>query len=177
MASKSPSCCPCSWREGGRLGRGWPSPPGEVEEEALVEQLALARNLKLPVLVHTPVLDKARITRRTLNLLRKSGISPHRVLVDHAFSRTVRVILECGHFAGLTIHPDELSGERATRLVQRLGSERLVLDSDLGDRPGDIVGLARTASLMARAGLSERVIARVAFKNAAEFLHVGGADS
>ncbi len=87
------------------------------------------------------------------------------------------VILECGHFAGLTIHPDELSGERATRLVQRLGSERLVLESDLGDRPGDIVGLARTASLMARAGLSERVIARVAFKNAAEFLHVGGDDS
>ncbi len=76
-----------------------------------------------------------------------------------------------------TIHPDELSGERATRLVQRLGSERLVLDSDLGDRPGDIVGLARTASLMARAGLSERVIARVAFKNAAEFLRVGGDDS
>src|SRR5262249_4538442 len=45
---------------------------GEVEEEALREQLALARKLKLRVLVHTPALDKARITRRTLNVLRAS---------------------------------------------------------------------------------------------------------
>jgi len=145
---------------------------GEVEEEALVEQLALARKLKLLVLVHTPVSEKARITRRTLNVLRASRIAPSSVMVDHAHSRTVRLILECGHYAGLTIHPDETSGERATALVRRLGSERIVLDSGLGHGPGDILGLARTASLMARAGLSRRVIARVAFKNAAEFLRI-----
>src|SRR5262249_21127853 len=104
---------------------------GEGEEEALGEAVALGRELKLRVLVHTPALDKARITRRTLNVLRASRILPSSALVDHAHSRTVRLILECGHFAALTIHPDEVSGERATALVRRLGSERLVLDSGL----------------------------------------------
>ena len=145
---------------------------GEAEESAFIEQLGLARRLKLPVLVHTPVVDKERLTRRILNLLKKAGIAPQRVMVDHASGRTVRTILECGYFAGLTIHPDELSAERATAVVARFGSERLILDSDLGDGPGDIIGLPRTAHLMLKKKLSEGVIRKVAFKNAADFFRV-----
>ena len=84
----------------------------------------------------------------------------------------MRTILECGHFAGLTIHPDELSAERATALVTRLGSERLMVDSDLGDGPGDIIGLPRMVNLMAKKKLSDGVIRKVAFKNAADFFRV-----
>jgi predicted metal-dependent TIM-barrel fold hydrolase len=145
---------------------------GDAEEGAFAEQLELSRKLKLAVLVHTPVVDKERLTRRILNLLKKAGIAPQRVMVDHASARTVRTILECGHFAGLTIHPDELSAERATALVTRLGSERLIVDSDLGDGPGDIIGLPRMVNLMAKRKLSDGVIRKVAFKNAADFLRV-----
>jgi uncharacterized protein len=145
---------------------------GEAEESAFLEQLDLARRLKLPVLIHTPVVDKERLTRRILNLLKRAGIAPRRVLVDHASGRTVRTILECGYFAGLTIHPDELSAERAAAVVARLGSERLILDSDLGDGPGDIIGLPRTAHLMLKRKLSESVIRNVAFRNAADFFRV-----
>ena len=145
---------------------------GNAEEVAFLDQLELARKLKLPVLVHTPVVDKERITRRVLNLLKQVGIAPQRVMVDHANGRTIRTILECGYFAGLTIHPDELSAERAAALVTRLGSERLILDSDLGDGPGDILGLPRIVNLMAKRKLSEPVIRNVAFKNAADFFRV-----
>jgi predicted metal-dependent TIM-barrel fold hydrolase len=145
---------------------------GAVEEEAFLEQLALARRLKLPVLVHTPMVEKERITRRALILLRESGIAPAQVLVDHASGRTVRLILECGHFAGLTIHPDELTAERAVALVRRLGSGRLVLDSDSGDGAGDLLGLARVASLLRRAELSEKLVSRVTHQNATDFYRV-----
>jgi predicted metal-dependent TIM-barrel fold hydrolase len=144
----------------------------EAEESALVDQLQLSAKLKLPVLVHTPSRDKERHTRRILNLLKAAGILPRRALVDHASGRTVRTILECGYFAGLTIHPDELSAERASALVARLGSERLVLNSDLGDGPGDIIGLPRVVHLMQKRKLSERVIHKVAFANAARFFGV-----
>jgi uncharacterized protein len=131
--------------------------------------VALARQLKLKVLVHTPVLDKERHTRRILTLLRESGVRPSRVLVDHANGRTVRNILGCGHWAGLTLHPEALKAERAVALVRRLGSERLVLNSDAGDGAGDILVLARVANLLAKAKLSERVVKRVAHDNAARF--------
>jgi predicted metal-dependent TIM-barrel fold hydrolase len=145
---------------------------GVVEEEALTEQLLLARKLKLPVLVHTPVTDKERITRRVLTILRTAGMPAAQVLVDHANERTARLILECHYTAGLTIHPDELSAENASALVRRMGSERLVLDSDLGDGAGDLLGLPRAANLMSKQKLSKRVVERVCFKNAAEFFRV-----
>ncbi|MFZ5471456.1 MAG: TatD family hydrolase [Myxococcota bacterium] len=141
---------------------------GETEEEAFTEQLALARRLRLPVLVHTPVEDKERLTRRALVLLRASDITPHRVLVNHANGRTARLILECGHFAGLTIRPDELSTEQAVGLVRKLGAERLVLDSGSGEGASDLLGLPRVASRLLRVRLSSAVVARVTFENARE---------
>lgn len=146
---------------------------GEDEEEAFAEQLTLARRLKLPVVVHTPERDKERHTRRLLALVRASGFPPARVLVDHANGRTVRPILACGYHAGLSIHPHALTAERAVAIVRRCGPTRLLLDSDVGAGVGDLLGLPRTVHLLVKAGLSDTVIARVAFDNASAFLRLG----
>lgn len=163
--------------QGGRvvaLGETGLHSGGEEEEETFLEQLALARRLKLRVVVHTPNQDKERHTRRILTLLRQSGVLASRVLVDHANTRTVRTILEVGHWAGLTLHPEALKAERAVALVRRLGSERLVLNSDAGDGAGDILGLARLANLLAKANLSERIVRRIARDNAVRFFQISG---
>lgn len=144
------------------------------EEEAFLEQLSLARRLKLPVVVHTPTKDKERVTRRALTLLRESGIRPGRVLVDRASGRTVRPILACGHLAGLSLHPDDLSAERAAALVRKLGPERLVVSTHAGDGAGDILALARMARLLAKGKLSERVVARVCHANGMDLFRVSG---
>jgi len=124
------------------------------------------------VLIHTPYTEKERLTRRTLHLLKQSEIARRWVMIDHANAKTVRTILECGHYAGLTIHPEELSVEGAANLVARLGSERVIIDSDLGDGPGDIIGLPRLLHRMAKHKLSPGVIRKVALKNAADFFRV-----
>jgi hypothetical protein len=146
------------------------------EEEAFAEQVALARRLKLPVVVQTPTKDKERVTRRTLSLLREAGIKPATVLVDRASGRTVRLILECGHHAGLTLHPDDLTAERASALIRKLGPERLVLDTHAGDGAGDILALARLARLLAKGTLSEPVVARVCLRNGLGFFRLTGAE-
>lgn len=146
---------------------------GPAEEESFQEHLALARRLKLPVVVHTPRREKERLTRRALTLLRASGIAPEKVLVDHAARQTVRLILECGHHAGLTLNPDELSDAQAVALVGKLGSARLVLDSDLGVGAGDLLGMPRVVRRLLRAGISEKVVARLSSQNARELLRVG----
>lgn len=145
---------------------------GAAEEDALVEQLRLARRLRVPVLVHTPEHERERHTRRLLTLIRAHGPPPERVLVDHVSPRTLPLVLGCGHWAGLTIQVGALRAERAVLLVKRAGSERLVLNSDAGGRPGDLLSLARAVHLLGRAGLSERVLSRVAWSNAAAFLGV-----
>jgi uncharacterized protein len=144
---------------------------GTVEEvEALLEQLGLAKELGLPVIVHTPHRHKERLTRRVLNLLREAEVPPERVLVDHASPKTVRTVLAFGYYAGLTVHPEELTAERAVELIRTLGPERLVLNSDCGDGPGDLLAVPRMARLLERAGLSARVRAAVLGVNASRLL-------
>lgn len=140
-----------------------------AELDALEQQLQLARRLMLNVMVWTPAADREAMTRQTLNVLRGSGLEPSRVLVDGADSRTVRLIRECGHFAGLTLHPDCLSPETATALVRKLGPERLVLDTGAGEGASDLLGLARAEHLLEKAGLSNAVVRAVTWQNAERF--------
>jgi len=144
----------------------------EEEEEAFLEQVALSRRLKLPLCVYTPRGDKERVTRRILSLLRGAALAPQRVLVDGASGRTVRPILACGHRAALTLHPEELTAERAVALLRRLGPERLSIDAKAGAGAGDILALPRLVRLLERAGLSQRLIGHVAYANAARWLDI-----
>jgi predicted metal-dependent TIM-barrel fold hydrolase len=147
---------------------------GPDEEEALVEQLQLARRLSVRVVIHTPAVDKERFTRRLLVLIAEHGPAASKVLVDHASARTVPLILARGHWAGLTVQVGELTADRAVQLVRRMGSRRLVLGSDAGDRPGDLLGLPRAVHLLERSGLSPALVRRVAHGNARRFFAVEG---
>lgn len=144
----------------------------EREEEALLEQLGLAQQFNLPAIVSAPGLDKERVTRRLLATLQRAEVEPARILVDGAVGRTVRVIRELGYFAGLTLHPDHLTVEKAVALVRSLGPERLVLDTAAGDGASDILALGRAAHRLDKAGLSSKVIRRVTLDNAAALFGV-----
>ncbi|MFN7132003.1 MAG: TatD family hydrolase [Myxococcales bacterium] len=142
------------------------------EEQILERQLELARELNLPVLVHTPERDKARVTRRVLSILRESALPPGSVLVDHASAETLRPIREWGFHAGLTVHPSRSSDRDVVKLVKAHGTEGIVLSSDAGDGVNDILALARTAALLESEGLSRTVVRRVLVDNALAFLGI-----
>jgi predicted metal-dependent TIM-barrel fold hydrolase len=90
--------------------------------------------------------------------------------VDGADAKTVRLIRECGYFAGLTLHPDCLAPEAAVTLVRKLGPERLVLDTAAGEGASDFLGLARAAHLLEKAELSKAVVRAVTTQNAERWL-------
>lgn len=154
------------------LGQLGLSGGGEREEEALLEQLSLARRFHKAALVSTPSVDKERMTRRLLAVLERSELARARVLVDGAVGRTVRAIRALGYVAGLTLHPDHLPVERAVSLVRTLGPERLVLDTGVGDGASDLLALGRAAHRLRKAGLSARVVRRVTLENAAALFGV-----
>lgn len=144
----------------------------EREEEALLEQLSLAQQFNRPALVSAPGVDKERLTRRLLAALKRSECDPGKILLDGAVGRTVRAVRELGYVAGLTLHPDHLSVEKAVALVRSLGPERLVLDTAAGDGASDILALGRAAHRLGRAGLSAKVVRRVTLDNAASLFGV-----
>ena len=144
----------------------------EFEEDALLAQLELAERFQLAAIVSVPDADKERVTRKLLATLQRSELPAAKIMVDGAVGKTVRAIRELGFHAGLTLHPNHLTVEKAVTLVRALGPERLILSSAAGDGATDILSLPRAAHRLEKAGLTASVIRRVTRDNAAALFGV-----
>ncbi|HWV38746.1 MAG TPA: TatD family hydrolase [Vulgatibacter sp.] len=145
---------------------------GAREESAFQTQLELAASLELPVIVHTPEHDKPRMVRRTLSLLREADAPPERVLVGGVDATTLRLVRSCGYTAGLLVHPSRIPADDAASIVRQYGAAGLVLASDAGAGPGDILAVPRTLHLLEVVGISPKIIRRVARDNAIAFFGI-----
>ena len=79
------------------------------EATVFLEHLDLAVRTDEQILIHTPHLeDKYQGTRMILDMLcDDSRINRERVLVDHVEEHTVRLVLDEGFWAGMTLYPGE----------------------------------------------------------------------
>jgi predicted metal-dependent TIM-barrel fold hydrolase len=157
----------------GPIGPGTGTPR---EEELLSRQLEMARDLRVPVLVVAPVRETARAIRRSIAILRESGVPPGHVLVDGVDAAGVRLLRAVGYCAVLSPSPAAASLADAARLVRTLGPEGIALASRAGDGLGDLLALPRAADRMARLGLSDAVIRRVCGRNALAALGLAPAE-
>jgi len=64
----------------------------DIEEQVVLQQLELARKLGLPVLVHTPHVEKRRGTERLIANCRDVGIDPDLIEIDHCTEETVDLV-------------------------------------------------------------------------------------
>ncbi len=55
----------------------------ELEDKYYRLQLELAKDLDLPVMIHTPHRDKKRGTSRSMDVCEEHGVDPTKVVVDH----------------------------------------------------------------------------------------------
>lgn len=158
------------------IGPVGPGGGGPREEEILLRQLEMARELRLPVLLAVPPGDGMAGVRRCLDQLRESGVPPERVLVDGAGARAVRLLRAVGTCAVLPLSSGQAAVDTAARLVRTIGPEGIVLASRAGDGGGDLLALPRAADRMRRLGLSEAVIRRACGRNALAVLGLAPAD-
>lgn len=145
------------------------------EERFFAEQLQLAKDLKLPVLIHTPHRDKVNGTRRSLALVREVGIPEERVMIDHLTEQTLPLVLESGCWRGHSVYPDtKMSEDRMVALLQRYGTEKMVVNSAADWGKSDPLKVPKTGEAMRQAGFSAADIEQVLFRNPIEFYAQGG---
>jgi len=146
-----------------------------AEDEVFAAQLRLAIAHDLPVLVHTPHRDKLAGTRRTLDVVRESGIDPGRVLVDHLNELTAPVVAGTGCWLAFSVYPDTKMDERRTVAVLReLGTERMLVNSAADWGRSDPLKTMRTAAAMREAGFDQADVERVFWRNPIEFYGQSG---
>lgn len=142
----------------------------DAEEKAFIEQVELAQELGLPILVHTPHRDKYRGTIRSMDVLRDAGVDPARVIVDHSTEETTREILDRGYWAGHTVYPEtKLTPQRFVNLFFEFGTERMLLNSSADWGKADPLNVPKTAALLERRGAAREDVQRLVWDNPVAF--------
>jgi hypothetical protein len=139
----------------------------KAEDKYFRQQIELAKELNLPIMVHTPHRDKKNGTLKSMDVLKEHGVSPSMVVIDHNNEETVKDVLDRGFWAAFTIYPNtKMGNERMVEIVKQYGSERIIVDSSADWGVSDPLAVPKTASLMQERGVSHTDIHLTCYKNA-----------
>ena len=140
------------------------------EEHFFARQVELAMKHALPVLIHTPHRDKVRGVKRTVDLLKEQRFPMERALVDHNNEETVPLVIDSGCVMGFSIYPDTKMDEpRMVAILERYGTDRMVLNSACDWGKSDPLKVPKTAALMRTSGFSDEEIEKVVWNNPIDF--------
>lgn len=138
-----------------------------TEDKYFRQQLELAKELEMVVLIHTPHRNKKVGTSRSMDVCIEHGLDPSRVIVDHNNEETAQEVLERGFWAAFTIYPQTKMGNaRMVEIVRQYGCDRIIVDSSADWGLSDPLAVPKTAQLMLERGIPEEHVQAVCYKNA-----------
>jgi uncharacterized protein len=139
------------------------------------QQMQLALEFDLPVLIHTPHRDKKSGTVRTIALVKASGIDPSMILIDHNTEETLPLTLDSGCWAGHSIYPDTKMDEtRMVALVKQYGTRQIIINSAADWGVSDPLKVPKTVEAMRAAGIPETDIETIVWSNPVNFFGQSG---
>ncbi|MDZ5646020.1 TatD family hydrolase [Nitrospirillum sp. BR 11828] len=138
-----------------------------LEDRYFRLQLDLARELSLPVMIHTPHRDKKQGTLRSMAVCLEHGLSPAQVVVDHNNEETVRDVLEQGFWAAFSIYPSTKMGDaRMVEILKRYGADRIIVNSACDWGISDPLAVPKTARLALEQGVPAEQVNLACYANA-----------
>ncbi len=138
-----------------------------AEEKYYRAQLEMAKEMNLPVQVHTPHRDKKKGTERSMAIALEHGIDPKMVIIDHNNEETVKSVLDQGFYAAFTIYPfTKMGNERMVEIVKEYGPTRIMVNSAADWGISDPLAIPKTAALMKIKGIDVETIRQVTYQNA-----------
>ena len=140
------------------------------EEQAFVAQLHMAVERDMPVIVHTPHVDKLRGTKRIVEIIAAEGVDQRNILIDHNTEETMPVSYATDCWCGMTVYPiSKLTPKRVSDIVRQFGSERMMVNGSADWGVSDPLSLVKVVEFMQTDGHDEAAIQRIVFDSAMAF--------
>jgi predicted metal-dependent TIM-barrel fold hydrolase len=138
----------------------------EQEEIIFRKQLLLADALKIPIIIHTPHINKFKGTKKTFEIIEDTQVEQSRIIVDHNNEDTIELSLSYDVFSGITVYPNtKLSPFRAVNIMKKFGLDRILINSSADWGVSDPLSVPKTALEMESNGFNEDEIHKVLFSN------------
>ena len=136
----------------------------ENEEHALVRQLRLAEERKMPVVLHLPHFNKLKGIKRVLEIIAGEGLTRERIDIDHNVEETIALALESGCYAGMTVYPySKLSPDRVSAMIREHGHERVIVNGSADWGISDPLSLVKVIERLRADGFGEEVIEQITY--------------
>ena len=140
------------------------------EEKVFTQQLMMAEELKMPVIIHTPHINKVEGTKKTLDIIKNCNATESRIIMDHNTEETIELSLSYDVMAGITVYPHtKVSPIRAVNMLKKYGTDRILINSSADWGISDPLSVPKTAIQMEKDGFSETEIDKLLFHNPNNF--------
>jgi hypothetical protein len=144
-----------------------------AEEEIFQRQLEMAKERNMLILIHTPhdtpETSKRDGVQRILDIIRELNYDQGRIIVDHNTENTMDLSRKLDVWCGLTVYPySKLNPERVVDILQRWGTERVMVNSSADWGVSDPVSLPKVAGYMQQHFQDEQ-ISKLLFENPVAF--------
>jgi len=140
------------------------------EEEIFRKQLLIADELKIPIIIHTPHINKFEGIKKTFELIKETQVEQSRIIVDHNNEDTIELSLSYDVHSGITVYPNtKLSPFRAVNIMKKYGTDRILINSSADWGKSDPLSVPKTALEMESNGFSKKEIQKVLFSNPNSF--------
>ena len=135
----------------------------------------LARQFKLPLLIHSPHLGKFDGIKRLLDVLQGMSFPMEQVLMDHNVESTTPMTLKAGAWAGHTVYPiSKLSPERMANILEDNGYDRMMINSAADWGPSDPLMITHTLNELKSRGAKATELQRLVWDNPWNFFAQSG---
>jgi len=177
-----PRCTPSEWKKllpivESYLESGKATGIGEVgldslsktEEEVLSEQIKMAKEYDVPVIIHVPMNERLKVVEKVVSLAQKAGLDFGKLVIDHTSDDTIDIINECNAVPGLSVKPPLLN---PAKIIENIDKYRNgILNSDCASLTDtDPLAVPKTAKYLARAGVEKKIIDALSYRNALNIL-------
>jgi predicted metal-dependent TIM-barrel fold hydrolase len=140
------------------------------EERAFLKQLRIAAERDMPIIVHTPHVDKLRGTKRIVEIIQSEGLNQRKVIIDHNTEETMPVSCATDCWCGMTVYPiSKLTPERVSNIIRQFGSDRVIVNGSADWGISDPLSLVKVVDTMHGDGHDEQTIQRLVRDNPVAF--------
>ncbi|WP_048109287.1 TatD family hydrolase [Nitrosarchaeum koreense] len=140
------------------------------EEKVFARQLVMAEELKMPVIIHTPHINKVEGIKKTFDIIKNCNATKSRIIIDHNTEETIELSLSYDVIAGITVYPyTKVSSIRAVNMLKKYGTDRILINSSADWGVSDPLSVPKTAIQMEKDGFSKNEIEQLLFHNPNNF--------
>ena len=143
----------------------------EKERETFKKQLQIAEETQTKVIVHTPRKNKKEVLEGIKEVIFEN-INPKLVVIDHINYDTIEDVIDTEFTIGLTVQPHKLSPNDAIAILDEYGFDRFLLNSDMSNKPSNILSIPNTIKKLKNRNYSQKNIDKIAFNNAKNFFNI-----